>query len=159
VFSSKQANTIDLRGLPRGGNKSIDFTLLSIEFEKDAFREGEELSFVLTFECTQPIRELVLGFVIRDALDNHLIECRSTASMEVINIDTPGIYRMKTSTRLNILQGVYIISLGARNINGNLEYIPSVSSIEILPQSEGIEEWNKPSAGILLAPSSWEMIK
>lgn len=158
VFSSKQANTIDLRGLPRGGVKSPDFHLLAIEFEKDEFREGEQLTFTLTFECAAALREVVLGFVVRDALDNHLMECRSSASFDVLHIDAPGTYRIRASAALNLQQGVYIISLGARNVNGNLEYIPSVSSIEILPQTEGLEEWNKPSAGILLAPSRWELI-
>jgi lipopolysaccharide transport system ATP-binding protein len=158
VFSSKQANTIDLRGLPRGGTKSPDFTLQAIEFEKDEFKEGEEMSFILTFECMTALQELVLGFVIRDSLDNNLIECRSTASLESIQIDSPGLYQIRGTTRLNLLHGVYIIGLGARNIHGNLEYIPSVSSIEILPKTEGIEEWNKPSAGIFLASSKWEMI-
>ncbi len=159
VLGSQQSKSIDVTQLPRMGLKSLDFNIRKLTFTNDitTIYETDSITFEMEFECKNKIQELVLGFSIRDTLDNHLIECRSTSTLPIINIDTPGIYTIKVTLKPNLSAGVYVVNIGARNVNGSLEYVPSVTNIEILPNIN-YEEWNKPSAGIINTTSIWELI-
>ncbi len=158
VMGNKTSNFIDVSKLPRVGTKSLDFTIEKISFHTDlaGVMEGQPITFEIEFECNA-MRELVLGFSITDTLDTHLIECRSTSSLPIINIDRSGRYTIRASFIPNLRAGVYLLNIGARNVNGFLEYVPSVTNIEILPGGE-FEEWNKPSAGIVNTTSQWELL-
>jgi len=159
VLGSQQSKSIDITQLPRMGPKSLDFNIRKITFTNDVttIYEDDTISFDIEFECKNTMQELVLGFSIKDTLDTHLIECRSTSSIPIINIDKTGIYTITVTLQPNLSAGVYVLNIGARNVNGSLEYVPSVTNIEILPSGE-YEEWNKPSAGIVKTPSNWQLI-
>ena len=159
VLGSQQSKSIDITQLPRMGPKSLDFNIRKITFTNDVttIYEDDTISFDIEFECKNTMQELVLGFSIKDTLDTHLIECRSTSSIPIINIDKTGIYTITVTLKPNLSAGVYVLNIGARNVNGSLEYVPSVTNIEILPSGE-YEEWNKPSAGIVKTPSNWQLI-
>jgi lipopolysaccharide transport system ATP-binding protein len=161
VMSSKTQNKIDLRKLPRAGIKSFDTNLLEIEFEDGRMEimEGESLSFIITVEFMQPIKEVIVGFNMKDALDNILVECRTSASFPKLDITEPGIYKFKVTYAPPLSAGIYSLSVGSRCLSGHLEYVPSVTNIEITPKPDELEEWNKSSAGIVRTPSSWELIK
>lgn len=160
ILGSRQSRQIDVTQLPRMGQKSLDFKIQKLTFTNDitTIYEMDSISFEMEFECASAMKELVLGFSIKDTLDNHLIECRSTSSIPIFNIEKTGIYTIRVTLNPNLSAGVYVLNIGARNVNGTLEYIPSVTNIEILPSKE-FEEWNKPSAGIINTPSTWEIIK
>ena len=159
VLGNKISNIIDISKLPRAGSKSLDFNIDKIYFHTDiaGIREDDTITFELEFKCLKAMNELVVGFSITDTLDAHLIECRSTASIPIINIERSGSYTIRVSFKPNLRAGVYVLNIGARNVNGFLEYIPSVTNIEILPSGE-YEEWNKPSAGIMNTFSEWNLI-
>lgn len=160
VIGNKAENKIVLSDLPRNGPKSNDFHLTSLVFENDAsqIKVGDEISFSLSFDCKTPFKELIVGFNIADTLGNILVECRTSASFRELNIDKPGSYTYKVRFQPNLSAGVYVINTGARCVNGNLEYVPSSASLEILPLENGYEEWNKPSAGIINTISTWEQV-
>lgn len=160
VLNGKVEDDIDVKSLPRVGIKSNDFTLLRLKIvpQNGAYiHEGCELTFSLNFATQAPLEELVLGFSITNSLDANLIECRSTSNIPVLNLTQPGYYQAEATLRLNLHAGLYNISLGARCLNGFLEYIPSVTMLEVLPDNQAFEEWNKPSAGILNAESFWRV--
>lgn len=159
VLGNQLSKQIDVSLLPRMGPKSLDCSIRKITFTNDisSVYENDTISFEMEFECMNTMQELVVGFSIKDTLDTHLIECRSTASYPVLNIEKTGTYTIKVTLTPNLSAGVYVLNIGARNVNGFLEYIPSVANIEILPSTE-FEEWNKPSAGILNTLSKWELI-
>lgn len=159
VLGNQQASHIDITQLPRVGPKSMDFFIRKLNFITDAtnITENEPIEFEIEFECFNAIKELVVGFSIRDTMDTKLIECRTTSNIPNLNIEKPGIYTVSVVTKLNITAGVYVLNVGARCLNGPLEYIPSVTNIEILPCNNELEEWNKPSAGIVNTPSQWTL--
>ena len=156
VAGSKIDNYIQLSAFPRGGTKSYDFTLTQITFLTDMqdLKENETIKFLLDFECYTELKELVIGFAVQDTLGTHIIECRSTSTIPVLNITKAGKYRIEASFNPQLKAGIYILNLGARCINGHLEFIPSVTNIEILPQKE-LEDWNNPSVGIINIDSQW----
>ncbi len=161
VLSNKTANLIDVTKLPRLGPKSNDFFIKEIKFENDTSNiyENDEISFSMTFDCNENIKELVVGFNIVDTLDNLLVQCHSTSSFPVINItDAPKTYTYNVKFKNYLRPGIYMLGVGARCLKGPLEYVPSVVAIEILSNSE-FEEWNKPSLGIINTPSVWNIIQ
>ncbi|MEZ5025802.1 MAG: polysaccharide ABC transporter ATP-binding protein [Chitinophagales bacterium] len=160
VLGNQQSTHIDVSQIPRVGPKSTDFFIRKLTFLSDVSNiyENEEIEFEIEFDCTASIQELVLGFSIKDTLDAALIECRSTSSIPTINIQKPGTYTITTKLNPKLAAGIYVLNIGARCLNGPLEYVPSVTNLEILPNNkEEIEEWNKPSAGIMLMPSIWTL--
>ncbi len=159
VLGNQQASSIDITQLPRVGPKSNDFFIRKINFITDttSIKENELITFDIEFECLRPIKELVLGFVIRDTMDANLIECRSTSTLKKMDIEHAGVYTVEVQLSPALTAGMYVLSLGARSVNGPLEYVPSVTNIEILPGNDEQEEWNKPSAGIINTPSIWTL--
>lgn len=160
VLGNKHQNIIGINDLPRVGPKSHDFHLTELAFKNDpaSIREGDEISLDLSFSCRTGIKELIVGFSITDPLENKLIECRSSATFRELNIETAGAYTLNVNFRPALSPGIYILNAGARCVNGALEFIPSVCTLEILPADKGYEEWNQPSAGIITTPSQWKQI-
>jgi lipopolysaccharide transport system ATP-binding protein len=160
VLGNKLQQSIKLIDLPRMGPKSNDFWLTALEYINDStqIREGDMISFNLTFDCKVPIKELIVGFNIMDPIGNVLIECRTSATHKELNIEHAGAYTYNVSFQPHLSAGVYVINAGARCLHGTLEYVPSVSTLEILPRDNGYEEWNKPSAGIIDAHSTWTKV-
>lgn len=157
VLGNQQQQSINLIDLPRMGPKSNDFWLKELKFINDSsqIRVGDAISFDLTFECRTSIKELIVGFNIMDPLGNLLIECRTSASYKNLTIEQPGIYTYNVTFNPHLSAGVYVINAGARHLHGALEYVPSITTLEILPRDSGYEEWNKPSAGIIETDSTW----
>lgn len=158
VLGNKSNNIININKLPRTGPKSNDFHIHEIKFINDisSIYVNDKISIQLTFECKSKIEELIVGFNIKDTLDNLLVECRSSATYKILNIDQPGFYTYEVSFNPFLKAGIYVLNVGARCVKGNLEYVQSCANIEILPVEKGYEEWNKPSAGIIEVNSIWE---
>jgi hypothetical protein len=86
------------------------------------------------------------------------VECRSGAAYPDLSFSGSTRGELTVTIPLSLSAGNYSINIGARGINGLLEYIPSAASIEILPNpSEQVESWKKPSAGVLITPSDWKI--
>ena len=160
VLGNKNDNKVSLRDLPRTGPKSNDFHLSYLEFLTDtsSIYEGDTIKMRFSFECRTPIRELIIGFNLMDTHENILVECRTSASYKVLNIEHPGLYTCDVEFCINLKADVYILNLGARCLNGPLEYVQSCAHLEILPKDMGFEEWNQPSTGLFITPSNWKFI-
>lgn len=151
---------IDIMQLPRVGPKSKDFYITRLLFNNKSisFVEEEEISFTMDFLCNNPINELVVGFTLTDNLDNLLILSHTTSTYKVIDITNSGNYKIEVTFNPNLRAGNYTLNVGARCLNGTLEYVPSVTNIEILPKSTDEEAWNKASGGILITKSTWKLL-
>lgn len=151
------SNQIDTKNLLRLGVKSNEFEIQRLKMITNTFGriyENESITFEITFKIRSYIKELVIGFVVRDNLDNHLLEPRSTISFTNLNLDT-GDYVASVNFIINLKPGVYTLGLGARHLKGNLEYIPTVTQLEILPNNVTGEEWNKHNDGIFNIDTKW----
>lgn len=154
------ANFVDLTTLPSAGTKNddFDFKSLKLPFLKDAcIEEGDELTVDIAFNANLLFKEILVGITISDD-STTLIECRSTASMDNYSLNELGEYIFRVKFDVKLKAGTYNINLGARATVGLLQYIPSVSKLEILPKNAFIEEWKRPSAGLLVVDSSWNLI-
>ena len=160
VLGNKRESTISLRDLPRTGPKSHEFHLCDLKFLTDTTEiyESDSIKLQIGFECKNPMQELVIGFNFMDTRENTLVECRSTSSIKCLNINNSGYYSFEVTVPLSLKADMYVMNIGARCLNGHLEYIQSCANIEILPKDIGFEEWNKPSAGIFITPSQWKNI-
>lgn len=153
---------IDTKNLPRAGNKSENFTITKITIQNISnpdlvgFYEKDEVRILYEFEVQDVLKELVVGFSITDMLNNRLVESRSTATYSAMKDTVGGQYKAMVEFRLLLESNVYTLNVGARSLEGFLEYIPGVTTIEILPL-KNFEEWNKPNAGVLLLDSRWEI--
>lgn len=158
VSESVRHNYIDVDSLPRAGIRSDELRIRNIKIlnadDSLEITEGKNISLELVYQVHKNIEELVLGFSITDFYGNNIIECRSSSSIDKMNV-VPGIYRATVSFNPDILPGTYNLNIGARSSKGHIEYVPSVTSIDILPLHHGFEEWNKPSAGIVNTKSNW----
>ena len=78
-----------------------------------------------------------------------------------LNIKNTGENKIKCSFNANLKAGLYNFNLGARSSNGFLEYIPSITSIEIIPakNTNKSNEWDKPSNGLYIMNSDWSIEK
>jgi lipopolysaccharide transport system ATP-binding protein len=158
VLGNKIESNIDLTNLPRTGPKSHDFRLLKLQILTDvtSIYVGDSITMQFTFECTEPIKELIVGFNLSDTLDNILIESRTSENYRILDIEVPGIYTYEVTFNPRLNEGVFILNAGARCLKGHLEYVQSCANIEILPLDCGYEEWNKPSTGIINVESTWK---
>lgn len=153
---------IDVGTLARMGSHSDEFsfhTLRVLNTEADLqIREGGGINLEMEYEVYKPIQELVLGFSLTDFYGNNIIECRSTSTQRKL-VGVPGRYRVRVELMPGIAPGTYNLNLGARSDKGHLEFIPSVTSLDILSSSTDLEEWNKPSAGMISVNSQWSIDK
>lgn len=158
VIGNKKNNQVALKDLPRTGPKSNEFHLCDLEFITDtsAIYEGDTIKMKIGFECRVPLQELIVGFNMMDTRENCLVECRTSSTFKELNIKEAGYYSYGVEFTPNLKSDMYILNIGARYLKGHLEYIQSCANIEILPKDTGYEEWNKPSAGILITPSLWK---
>jgi lipopolysaccharide transport system ATP-binding protein len=157
------ANYVDLTTIPCANqkNEGFDFKWLKLIDLKDAcIEEGQELTIDIAFEARDFFKEMLVGITISDE-NFTLIECRSTASLKDFNINEIGELVVRVKFVVNLMAGTYNINLGARATKGLLQYIPSVSKLEVLPKKSLIvvEEWKRPSAGLLVVESSWNLME
>jgi lipopolysaccharide transport system ATP-binding protein len=159
VHGDMNSGEVDLRNLPRAGHSVPGFRFLELQMigtEANIY-EGDRLEVHIKYEVTQPLKEVVLGLTISDAFQT-LVECRSGAAYPDLSFSGSTRGELTVTIPLSLSAGNYSINIGARGINGLLEYIPSAASIEILPNlSEQVESWKKPSAGVLITPSDWKI--
>ncbi|MDA0195528.1 MAG: Wzt carbohydrate-binding domain-containing protein [Bacteroidetes bacterium] len=159
----KSKDIIDLSVMPRAGIKHHAFTLLAMELlntnEGGTLNEKQPLDILIKFSLTESIENLIVGFALSNPTAGNLVECRSTASFPSLTLNQ-GVFTMKVSSQLSLKSGSYVLNLGARSSKGHLEYIPSISIINITPdRTQDLSEWSNPSAGMLITPSTWELIK
>lgn len=153
---------IDVGTLARVGSHSDEFCILSLRVlntEADLqIKEGDVLSLEIEYEVYTPIQELVLGFSLTDFYGNNIIECRSTSTHKKL-VGIPGRYRARVEVTPGVSPGTYNLNLGARSDKGHLEFVPSVTSLDILSSATNLEEWNRPSAGMISVNSHWRIDK
>lgn len=162
TFSGKKDTVIDVTKFPRAGVKDFNFEITSLKIkninqEIIDFYEEDILVAEIEFICKQRYEEITLSIGISDSLDNQLIVCRSSSSLPNLNSEINGKYKVQTQIPLNLLAGVYHISLGAAYLKGILEFIPSVATIEILPQTTNWEDAKKPSVGTIITHLNWTL--
>jgi ABC-type polysaccharide/polyol phosphate transport system ATPase subunit len=151
---------IDVDSLPRAGVQNSDLRIKRLKIKNlmngNAIHEGDEVEFEIGFQVNTPIHELVMGFSFTDFYSNNMIEGRSTSTLPSKSLDV-GTYTAYVKFPIPLAANTYNLNLGARSEKGHIEFIPSVSSIEIMPAASQFEEWNKPSAGLVISPSAWEI--
>lgn len=158
VQKGETGRDIDLSRYVRGGHTIQGFRFLSLTIVEpaDNIYEGDVLKVKLVFETTAQFSESHIGIILSNAHEP-LIECRSTATYQNKVFDSLGMNEAVAEIPLNLMAGNYTISIGARSISGLLEYIPSITNVEVLPNPHvEIEEWKKPSAGVLITDSKWQ---
>ena len=161
VHGDVGSKMIDLSNLPRAGHSipGFHFTRMNIIGPVDNIYENNPLTIAIDYEVSQPINEIIFGITLSDAFQT-LVECRSGSSYPDFSFDKSGTGTLHVTIPLKLSAGNYTVNLGARSINGLLEYIPSVSSIEILPDPKNnVEPWKKSSAGIVITSSEWKVFQ
>jgi lipopolysaccharide transport system ATP-binding protein len=160
VFNSQSASKINVKNLPRIGVKSYDYHLNEFEFNNNISEiyEDDLLSFNMEVECfSDDLREVAIEFNIADHNGIVLNRCFSTSSYKALNL-SKGIHKFQMELNPMLSAGTYTINMGARALIGILEYVPSITTIEIRPKEDGFEEWNKPSSGIIRTVSNWTIV-
>jgi lipopolysaccharide transport system ATP-binding protein len=158
VHGERKTRSIDLSSYPRAGNaiSGFQFTEFSIISPEDNIYEGGSVKFKIGYSTTESFKEALVGITISDVYQT-LIECRSTGSLNELEFPSNQQGDLEVVIPLQLKAGNYTINIGARAINGLLEYIPSVTTIEILPDPQSItEEWKKKSGGVLITDSVWQ---
>lgn len=159
VHGDVGSKTIDLSNLPRAGHSipGFKFTRMKIVYPSDNIYENNQLIIDIDYEVSQPLNEIIFGITFSDVYQT-LVECRSGANYPDFSFEQAGKGTIQVKVGLSLMAGNYTINLGARSINGLLEYIPSVSTIEILPDPNKNEEaWKKSSAGVVITSSEWKI--
>lgn len=159
VHGDKKTRSIDLSSYPRAGHTiaGFQFKYFSIVSPEENIYEGDTLKVMVSYHSTENFKETIIGITISDVFQT-LIECRSTASYNDLELVADQHGELEVVLPLQLKAGNYTINLGARAINGLLEYIPSITTIEILPNPDSaVEDWKKNSAGILLTNSEWKV--
>lgn len=153
---------VDVTKCNRVGPRDFNFSITTLNITNvsssstDIFEE-DIIELEIGFRANDDYDEVALAFSISDSLDNQLIVCRSTATLPYLSLKKQGNYTIKTQVKLNIIAGMYHLHLGASHAKGVLEYIPSVTTIEILPVNTNWEEAKKPSVGKLITHLHWEL--
>jgi lipopolysaccharide transport system ATP-binding protein len=158
VQGSEKALHIDLVDFPRAGQliNGLRFTHIALSETAWQLYELQRLNIELFYEVTADLDEVVFGVTLSDAFQT-LVECRSGENYSNISLRKGQMGVVKTTLELFLKAGNYTLNVGARSINGLLDYIPSITTIEILPPVEdNIEIWKKASVGILITKSKWE---
>lgn len=146
------------RAGPRDFAFSITFLKISnhVSESSDIFEE-DTIEMEIGFEAREDFEEVLLAFVISDSLDNRLIECRSTSSLPFLSVKKNSTHVIRTKIPLQLAAGVYHVHLGAAHEKGTLEYVPSVTTFEILPVNNSWEEAKRPSTGTIIKHLDWEL--
>ncbi len=151
---------VDVTKCNRVGPRELAFSITSLKItnvtsESNEIFEEDTIEMEIGFEAKNDFEEVIMAFAISDGLDNQLIVCRSSSTLPSFSLkrNIPHIIKTKVSLALNA--GVYHISLGASHVKGILEYVPSVTTIEILPTNTEWEEAKKPTVGLLITHLDW----
>jgi lipopolysaccharide transport system ATP-binding protein len=157
-----KALEIDTQNMPRAGGRNENFTITKVQIKNlsrpnsSDFFERDELEITMNFEVKEVFNELLLGFSITDTLNNRLLESRSTSQYPALEPIMPGKYKVSARFKIPFESNEYTLNVGARSLEGFLEYIPGLASLEVQPLRD-FEEWKKPNAGIFLLDANWEL--
>lgn len=159
--ASKIGKRIDTSSMARVGLKHHSITIKSLSVQngnKDGtLTEKATLSLLIGFELSEKVDNLIIGFSLSTTTGGTLIECRSTATFPSLSLSS-GDYKIKVDSYPMLKAGSYVLNLGARSSKGHLEFIPSVTILNIVPaQSLGAVEWRAASAGTLITSSEWQL--
>lgn len=154
---------VDVTKCNRMGPRDTAFTITSLKITNktsgvDEIFEQDIIQVEIGFKATADFEEVAIYVGISDSLDNQLIGCRSTSTFPFLTIKKDEQKTIKTEIPLNLIAGIYYIRLGASQLKGTLEFIPSVTTIEILPSKLIWEEAKKPSVGIFINHLKWELV-
>lgn len=154
---------VDVTKCNRVGPRDFNFSITSLKItnvsslDDDIFEE-DTIEFEISFIANDDYEEVALFFSISDNLDSNLIACRSTETQPYLSLKKDSTSILKTQVPLRLKAGMYHINLGASHAKGVLEYIPSVTTMEILPLNTEWEEARKPSVGKLITHLNWQLI-
>jgi len=96
---------------------------------------GEEISFLITFECRQPVRSAELGLALYAPTGTEIASTSSIATLPSVDL-TPGIYTFQVTYRsFKLAPNHYMFGLGLKSTFGMEDYYPRGFSLEIV-QSE-----------------------
>jgi len=159
----KTGDDIDVTTMARAGTKHHAMTIKSVSLQDGnadgTFNEGETVTLLIKFELQEPIENLIIGFSLSTSTNGDLVECRSTASFPNLSLNT-GQFSVRVTSKLSLKAGSYMLNLGARSLKGHLEYIPSVTVLNIVPnQPTETAEWSNSSAGVLITSSHWKLLE
>ena len=153
---------VDVTKCNRAGPRELAFSIKSLKItnktaETNEIYEEDTIVIEIGFEAEDDFEEVIIAIGITDSLDNQLIVCRSTSTLPTFSLKKHNAHIIKTEIPLNLRAGVYHINLGAAHLKGILEYVPSVTTIEILPSNTDWEEARKPSVGSFITHLKWEL--
>lgn len=160
---SKTGDDIDVTAMARAGTKHHSMTIKSVSLQDGnadgSLSEGQSVTLLIKFELLEPIENLIIGFSLSTSAHGDLIECRSTASFPNLSLNV-GQFSIRVTSKLSLKAGSYMLNLGARSLKGHLEYIPSVTVLNIVPnQPTETAEWSNSSAGVLITSSHWKLLE
>ena len=160
--SGKGDMVVDVTKCVRMGAKDFSFNITNLKISNrtknnDELFEEDIIDVEIFFESKDNYQEVLLSIGIVDSLGNQLIVCRSSSTLPFLTIDEGKQYCIKTTIPLNIKAGNYQLNLGASHLKGILEFIPSVTSLEILPKNDDFEEAKKPSVGLIITHLNWQV--
>lgn len=160
--TGKSEMIVDVTKCNRSGPRDLSFQIKTLKIynktsgNNELFEE-DTIQLEIGFESENDFEEVTISVGITDSLDNQLIVCRSSSTLPYLTIQKNTSYIIKTEIPINLMASVYHINLGASHLKGVLEYIPSVTTIEILPANNDWEEAKKPTVGILISHLKWEI--
>lgn len=144
----------DLNNLPRAGysNTLFRFTRIRVTSSSEIF-EGDTVRFTVEFATAGPVTNLGIGFSLTDHLNTNLVECKSYAPGNPVNISKQGNYSAQFSFRMQLKSGVYSLNLGSKSNEGLLETLLGVLLIEV--RSKKQDDYDS-SSGCVVTESTWE---
>ncbi|MBK8351109.1 MAG: ABC transporter ATP-binding protein [Saprospirales bacterium] len=163
TLSGNTNNLVNVSAIPRVGPRADYFQITKLQLRNlnnnEEYFEVDTIELTITFESKRQIEDCVIAFSISDSLGNILIDCRSTENYPKIEVLPNKQYTIRCELPLPIKSGSYQINLGAASFYGILEYVPSVTNIELL--SKDTEDNNalyKPSVGMTIMHPKWQLI-
>jgi lipopolysaccharide transport system ATP-binding protein len=96
---------------------------------------GEEISFVVTFECRQSVKSAELGLALYAPTGTEIATTSSIGTLPQIDL-APGIYRFQVNYRsFNLTPNHYTFGIGLKSTLGMEDYYPRGFALEVI-QSE-----------------------
>ncbi len=159
IFGDKNPSEVNLDNFAREGqnHEGLRIKFLKLLTPPDQIVEGGKLELEIEFVAEKALEDVVLGFTLSDNYST-LVESRTSAQYKNFVTGKGITYKARAVVSTKLVAGLYQVNLGARFIKGNLEYIPGVTRIEVLPMNDmKFDNWSNPIAGKILIDQNWKI--
>lgn len=97
---------------------------------------GEEISFVITFECRQPVESAELGLALYAPTGTEIASSSSAATLPAVNL-TPGTHRFCVTYRsFHLVPNLYTFGVGLRSNFGMEDYHPKGFFLDVVQSAQ-----------------------